>query len=521
MTRGKQRTLVLLVILGGGAAGWWLTRNSWESQTAPVASKPQAPKYLPPTSTLKESKTTERKAGLERDSEAEDAGAFQNQRSLRFANREAMERFLEAAKGKGIAILGRIDSLNALHVGFLSAGELASLLDGSEETGFIFPVTLPTPKTDGIQDGAVGFGTSLLSWLGINGDNSSYGAGVKLAILDTGSTLPGVKNVNLVALPSDLSTQNGHGTAGSDLILQIAPAADLLSIRIADDAGQSNSFLLAQGIDAAVAAGVNIINISMASYGNSSLLHEAVKVARAAGVRIFASVGNEGYDQVAYPAGYEGVVAVGAVDANGTHLNFSNSGNVTLVAPGLDLVTAWTGGKSVYFTGTSASAPIGAGSLAAAMSNGGQKITSDKAYDNLTGNLNEAGAPGIDSFYGGGSVDFGRILRSGTPGIGDVAVASNFVSANGSGQNQLQVTVQNRGTDVIYNAPLQVTTSSGGSYTMTITSLKPGDIATYTLPFNIPSNGATVQSQITLSGGSDIKPSNNRRSDAYAAPASN
>lgn len=522
MTRGTQRAFVILVILGGGAAGWWLTRNSWESRTEPVVSKPLAPKHLPPQgSGPKESKTAERKASLVKDTEAADAGAFQNQRSLRFSNREAMERFLEAAKGKGIVILGRIDRLNALRVGFLSAAELASLLDGSEEAGFIYPVTLPTPQTDGIQDGAVGFGTSLLDWLGISGDNSSYGSGTKVAVLDTGSTLEGVRNINLVELLSDPMAQNGHGTAVIDLIRQIAPATDILSVRIADDAGQSDSFLLSEGIVAGIDAGVNIINISMASYGNATLLHEAVKLAQEAGIKIFASTGNEGYDRVAYPAGYKDVVAVGAVDANGTHLNFSNSGDVTLVAPGLDLVTSWTGGKSVYFTGTSASSPIGVGVLAAAISHDGQKITTSKAYDQLTGNLNEAGAPGIDSFYGGGSVDFGRILRSGTAGISDVALASNYVSSNDNGQNQLQVTVQNRGTAVIYNAPLQVTTSTGGSQTMTITSLKPGDIATFTLPFNIPSNGATVQSQVTLSGTGDIKPSNNRRSDAYAAPASN
>ncbi|QJE97973.1 S8 family peptidase [Luteolibacter luteus] len=522
MTRGTQRTFVILVILGGGLAGWWLTRNSWESRTEPLASKPKAPKYLPPQgSGLKDSKLTERKAGLVKDSEAEAAGAFQNQRSLMFSDRAALEAFLERAKGKGIAVLGQIDRLNALHVGFLSADELASLLDGTEETGFIYPVTLPTPKTDGIQDGAVGFGTSLLGWLGITGDNSTYGSGVKVAVLDTGSTLAGVQGFNLVDLPSDPSAQNGHGTAVTDLIRQIAPGTDLFSFRIANDEGQSNSFLLAQGVDAATAAGVDIINISMASYGNSTLLRMAVEQAQAAGIKIFASTGNEGYEQVAYPAGYQGVVAVGAVDANGTHLDFSNSGNVTLVAPGLDLVTAWVGGKSVYFTGTSASSPIGAGVLAAAMSSGGQKITAAKAYDNVANNLNEAGAPGVDSFYGGGSVDFGRVLRAGSSGVGDVALASNYVSTNGNGQNQLQVTVQNRGTDVIYNAPLEVTTSSGGTRTMTITSLKPGDIATFTLPFNIPSNGATVQSQVTLPSASDIKPSNNRRSDAYAAPASN
>ncbi len=521
MTRGSQRLLILLVLLGGGAAGWWLTRMSYETHAAESPPKPAPPKFTPDFSPPRDSKRAERRPGYEKDTEAADAGALQNQRSLRFADRAALDRFLEAAKGRGIAVLGRIDRLNALHVGFLSAADLAALLDGTEETGFIYPVTLPTPRADGVQEGAVGFGGSLLSWLGVSGDNSSYGAGVKIGILDTGSTLPGAANYFLVEPPADAAAWNGHGTAVADLISQIAPAADLHSWRIANDEGQSNSFLLAQGILAALDTGVDIINISMASYGNSAILHDAVKTAQEAGVMIFASGGNEGYDQVAYPAAYEGVAGVGAVDANGNHLNFSNTGSVTLAAPGLDLVTAWTGGQSVYFTGTSASSPIGAAVLAAAISHDGQKTASAKAYETLLGNLNEAGAPGDDDQYGGGTVDLGRIFRSGTAGISDAAVASNFVSSGDNGQMQLQVTVENRGTATIYNAPLQVT-AQGVTSTMTITSLRPGEISTYTLPFSIPENGATVQSRITLTdGSSDLKPSNNRRSDTYAAPTTN
>jgi hypothetical protein len=518
MKRGSQRTVVLLVLLGGGVAGWWITRQSYENSTPPVvARKPAEPAPIATSELPPKSKVGERKEIRIEDPAADEAGALKNQRSLIFSDRAAMERFLAAAKEHGIAILGRIDQLNALHVGFLSPADLAGLLDGSEEAGFIYPVNLPTPKTDGIQDGAVGMGSTLLSWLGISGDNSSYGSGVKVGILDTGSTLAGAKNYYLVDPPANDADWNGHGTAVADLIHQIAPGAESLSWRVANDSGQSNSFLLAQGILAAMDAGVDIINISMASYGNSTLLQKAVESAQAKGIKIYAASGNEGYDQVAYPAGYDGVVAMGAVDANGTYLNFSNRGNVTMTAPGLDLVTAWTGGKSVYFTGTSASSPIGAGVLAAAISNGSSHISTAQAYERVAANLNDAGAPGDDSSYGQGMVDFGRFFRSGTPGYSDAALASNYVSTTANGQTQLQVTVQNRGTAAIYNAPLQVTTSYG---TSTMTSLLPGKIATFTLPFTIPNNGATVVSQITIPGANDLKPSNNRRSDAYSASAS-
>lgn len=516
-SRGSALILIAAV-LGGGIAGWWLTRTTIPEEAPVAVAKPVDPPVLSDPAP-KVSKLGERKPGVVRDADAAEAGALQNQRSIRFTDRDAYERFLAAAKGKGIAILGSIDRLNALHVGFLSLDELNALLDGSEESGFIFPVYLPTPKTESVQEGAVGFGEGLLSWLGITGDNSAYGTGVKIAILDTGSTLEGARNQFLVDPPENAADWNGHGTAVADLILQIAPAADLYSWRVANDQGQSNSFLLAQGILAAVDAGVDVINISMGSYGNSAILRDAVETALEAKVLIYASGGNEGYEQLAYPAAYEGVVGVGAVDANGSYLNFSNTGNVTMTAPGLDLVTAWTGGQSVYFTGTSASSPIGVGVLAAAMSQGTNRISSSQAYDLVTSNLNEAGSPGLDNYYGIGMVDLGRVLQSGQTGITDAAIASNFVSTGNGGQTQLQVTVQNRGTTTLVNAPVVVTTPSGTT-TLNITTLQAGHITTFNLPLSLTDGSAVIQSRVEVSGGiNDLKPSNNRRTDVYTPPA--
>jgi uncharacterized membrane protein len=521
MKRGRETAILMAALLCGGLAGWWLTRSARPAPAPPraVAIAPAARPTDDPAP--RAAKGTKREPGGKvRDAEAAEAGALENQRWLRFRDRAALDRFLAAAQGKGIAVLGSLDRLLALHVGFLSAADLAALLDGSEESGFIFPVSLPTPRTEGVQEGAVGFGDGLLSWLGVTGDHSAFGSGVKVAILDTGSTLPGAKNQFLVAPPDDPANWNGHGTAVADLIRQIAPSAELLSWRVANDDGQSNSFLLAQGILAALDAGVDIINISMGSYGNSGILRDAVELAQQAGVKIYASGGNEGYDHLAYPAAYAGVVGVGAVDANNSYLEFSNSGSVAMTAPGLDLLTAWTGGQSVYFTGTSASAPIGAAVLAATMSQGGTRLSANQAYDRVAENLNEAGAPGTDSYYGNGFVDLGRILRAGQAGITDAAIASNHVTTDVNGRSQVQVTVQNRGTTLLVNTPVEVTTPSGTT-TMNITTLQPGDINTFTLPLSFSGESATIQSRVQVTGGgADFKPSNNRRTDVFI-PAAN
>ena len=520
MNSRTTHALILAVTLGGGFAGWWLTHKSIpKSPPKKTVAAAAAPARIPDDPRPRAAKRAKHSTQSDRsDPTARDAGALENQRWLSFADQAALDRFRAAAAERGIAILGTIDRLRTLHVGFLSPDDLAALLDGSEKSGFIFPVELPTPRSAGIQEGAVGFGDGLLAWLGIDGDHSNFGRGVKIAILDTGSTLPGADNRFLIPAPENPSNWNGHGTAVADLIRQIAPAAELQSWRIANDDGQSNSFLLAQGILAAVDAGVDIINISMSSYGQSDILRDAVDLAHQAKVRIYASAGNEGYRQTAYPAAYDGVIGVGAIDANGSHLEFSNSGTVSMTAPGLDLVTAWTGGQSIYFSGTSASAPIGAAVLAATMSQGSPTISANQAYQKVAAHLNEAGAPGPDPYYGSGFVDLGRILRSNQPNFTDAAIASHHFTTAPSGRTQVEVVVQNRGNTLLVNTPVQVTTPSG-TVTMNLTSLQPGQIGTFTLPIQLHKGSTTVHSQVQTQT-RDFSPSNNRRTDVYK-PAQN
>ena len=86
-------------------------------------------------------------------------------------------------------------------------------------------------------------------------------------------------------------------------------------------------------------------------------------------VVIVAAVGNDAVNAVAYPAAYPGVLSVGAVDANGQHLYFSNRGPaVDLVAPGYGVEAAWLDDQTVLFSGTSAATPIVSGALAALLS---------------------------------------------------------------------------------------------------------------------------------------------------------
>ncbi len=478
----------------------------------------------------------ERETGLRTDSEAELAGALPGQRTLIFKDRAALERFL-AEMGDGLALLGRIDALNALHVGFLDPDELSRLLSDDMEAGLIFPAWLPDPGEGTIQAGAVGVGGQLLQLLGVTGDHSKWGSGVWVAVLDTGvsqhPTLAAlIRSINLVPMSQDGTALNGHGTAvagliaGSDRLTPgLAPGLEgLLSIRIGDDNGYSNSRWIAEGIVAAVDSGVKVVNISFASPGDSSLVRAAVEYARENGVVIVAAAGNNGLDHLSYPAANDGVIAVGAVDATGSALDFSNGGNgLSAMTPGLAVNAPWTDGEAVLFTGTSASAPILAGAIAAAMSPGDDTwLSAPYAAELVLSKLNDAGAPGWDPVNGHGLLDMGRVMNAGVPGIHDAALAANHLDPPVTGRPypMLQVVVENRGTEMLVNSTVSVNTPFGAQ-NVNITNLAPDQIHTVNVPlpgvdWNNPGT-LTFDSSVQISGSNpDSNPANNRRVETYS-----
>lgn len=521
--------------------GYWLAGTAAPKKTVTQdAAKPRAagtPALV--DEPLPKFRRAERLPSKRRDSEAANAGAFEGQRVLVFKDQDALARFLERA-GDKINLLGRLDALNALRVGFSDHDDLAALLNGEEEESLIYLVNDPAPPEGTVQPGAMALGNNLLDWLGITGDNSTWGKGVKIAVLDTGvlshpAFETTIRSINLVDLPADSSTQNGHGTAVASVIIGndpltpgVAPGAEILSIRIAGDDGQSDSFLLAKGIVAAVDGGAKLINISMGSFGDSGLVRNAIEYARSAGALIVAASGNNGIDRITYPAANEGVIAVGAVDAIGNHLDFSNAGEALAIsAPGYGVNAAWTEDQAASVSGTSFSAPIVTGAIAAVMTQyGSGKLSASQAWKLLSSYLNDGGEAGADAQLGAGMPDIGRVLNSGTRGIYDAAVASHRILPpdGGNPYGQVEILVQNRGTETLINTAVEVS-SGGGVVSTNLTSLAPNAVRTVRVPISRPPSGNnntfSVTSKVVLSGGvKDAKTSNNRRVETYVAAGS-
>ena len=468
-----------------------------------------------------------------RDPKAFMVGALSGQRALRFANRGALEKFLGKAGGR-FSVMDRQGGL--LRIRLDDPGCLDELLDGSEEQGFIFPVMPPNPRGGEVQSNAVPLGEGLLGWLGVRNVDASWGAGVKVAMLDTGvaqHTTFSIEVKNVMIVESTVAPEgwNGHGTAVASLITGslpeaqgVAPGAELTSYRIADDKGRSDTWSVAVAIRRAVDEGNQIISISMGSYGDSALVREAVEYAIAKGVVLVASSGNDSYEKPTYPAAYPGVVKALAVDASGEHLLFSNAADESAIsAPGWAVNAAYPEEKLVEFSGTSASAPIISGAVAAVMTKAGKdgaRLSAQEALDLVFAYANELGTAGVDAQTGAGGLNLGRILRRDTPGIQDAALASQVIHpATGNESGSVEVNLQNQGTAPLANIPFSVATPAGVSQ-FSVNTLAPGAVHTVRVllpaPLFLAGAEVTVYSQIPQP---DMEPGNNTRKSTFIPSA--
>lgn len=536
MKKTFRHLLSLLILALCGLLGWWLARDIGKT----TVKQPQVVDIAETTVKSLVPKLGPRRE-VTRDEFRDDttveifASMKPDEVILRFPSEENYGAFLFTLDHSKIRLVDQLDRLRAVRLGYEEWGDLASLLDGENIVAYDSLPTMPGPSPAGgsAQSGLVGFGDGLLAWLGVSSDHSRWGAGVKIAVLDSGvvphSALGALsQSIAITPFPQDIHKTNGYGTAVASLIASndpsapgIASAAELISIRVADESGKADSFALAAGILAAIDAGAHIINCSMGTIENNPLIEDAVLYAHQKNVIIVAASGNSERADACYPAAYPTVISVGAVDANGEHLEFSNYGTyLSLTAPGYAINAAWPGNQYARISGTSASAPIVTGAIAATMSNGrGVIMSAIQAAEIVMNFSNEAGIPGPDSEFGFGILNLARVMNRDIPGIVDAAITGQRISrSNRPGMNdEIQVTVQNRGTTPLVNTYVELSTPFG-TRQFNVTTMMPNTIQTFSIPVRLgdlrPNHPIEVDSALSLgTPGQDISPQNNRRHD--------
>ncbi|PXA03955.1 hypothetical protein DDZ13_09970 [Coraliomargarita sinensis] len=423
---------------------------------------------------------------------------------IHFGSRRDYLAYIAALMEAGHKPLGQIDELLAvripddalLSVNFGRYGARASYSHRVKQP--LPPVEIDPVALAGLR----GYGASARSI--VKGLPQGDGSGVIVAILDSGiKAHPQFDDVYIVNI--DLAGGGvagpgaAHGTSVASIIAGkegIAPNAELFVVRVLDDEGQGNSYHVAEGIVQAVDMGVKVINMSLGVYEDSLLMRQAVKYASDRGVLLVAAAGNDGYDRMPFPAAYDQVLSVTALDAKGSQAVFPNqSQKIDFAAPGIGIRTAKEDEGTILFSGTSAAAPFVSGTLASLMS-GEEAMSGDEAVKLLRRYLNDAGAPGPDPVYGAGLLDWDRLRERATPGILDIALAGIHLSADAQpGTNMpVEVTVQNRGTKWFNEAQLEVLINDSEPMSFTIGTLGPGQTTTRKVYAQLPS----IDSEQTL-----------------------
>lgn len=157
----------------------------------------------------------------------------------------------------------------------------------------------------------------------------------------------------------------------------------IMSLKIFNDDGESDTSEVAEAVAYAVANGADVINMSYGGSGRSQTELRSMEDAFAAGVVLVAAAGNETTnlnEEPFYPACFDDVIGVGATDDDDLVTYFSNYGSdcVDLAAPGLDIYnTYYYDDTGTYATlddlygsmsGTSMATPVVSGIAALALS---------------------------------------------------------------------------------------------------------------------------------------------------------
>ncbi|MCA2628031.1 MULTISPECIES: PatA/PatG family cyanobactin maturation protease [unclassified Microcystis] len=218
-------------------------------------------------------------------------------------------------------------------------------------------------------------------------------AEITVAILDgvVDTDHPCFNGADLTRLPTLVQHQatagqmSTHGTHIASLIFGqpkteiegIAPQCRGLLVPVFSDDNRKLSQLdLARAIEQAAENGAKVINISggaLTDMGEAEdWLIRAVEMCNERNILLVAAAGNDGCECLQVPAALPAVLAVGAVDARGHPLDFSNWGETYqsqgILAPGENILGAKPGGGTVQLSGTSFAAPIVAGVAALLLS---------------------------------------------------------------------------------------------------------------------------------------------------------
>jgi len=284
-----------------------------------------------------------------------------------------------------------------------------------------------------VDDTMRGISESDLRFLNLSGRKSFHSQGIygqetTVAVIDTGvsqhSELRGrvLNGKSFVDYTTRTLDDNGHGTHVAGTIagrnVGIAPRANILPVKVLDGDGNGSLENLIAGLNWVNdynnqnRTKVSVVNMSLSvdtelSEEEKNGLHQAIKGLVDNNVAVIVSAGNTGKEEIRYPAAFDEVICVGAVDIAQQRAMFSTMGDhIDVCQVGVDVISAWYQGGYAVMSGTSMSAPMVSGVAALLASKYkitfNEYITEDYLWKSLKINTKDLGIKGADREYGTG-----------------------------------------------------------------------------------------------------------------------
>lgn len=237
----------------------------------------------------------------------------------------------------------------------------------------------------------------------------------------------GDARLEVVRITDDAVPQSGrqHGTAVAALLVGAAgsrapgllPSSEVIAVdafrRLGGSADVASTFDLVRALDMLAGREVRVINLSLAGPDNA-LLKRTVDAMIGRGAILVAAVGNAGpRAKPLYPAGYDGVIAVTAVDRGRNPYRRANQGeHVDIAAPGVNVWTAASINGARPKSGTSFAAPFVSAAAAVLLAER-PDLTPVQMAEALSGLAQDIGSPGKDQVFGWGLLDAQRLCTAG------------------------------------------------------------------------------------------------------------